>query len=69
MQAYQMRVVVERDELFEKLHKLRTFFSSPIFAVLVIEERERLTMQYLAMAAYHDVLNERIVAFGDTHVS
>ena len=63
MQAYQERVVVERDELSEKIDKLRTFLGGSVFPTLPIAERQRMTMQYLAMAAYRDALNERIAAF------
>lgn len=63
MEAYQERVVAERGGLSEKINKLRTFLGSSIFSNLDIEDRRLLTMQYLAMAAYRDILNERIAAF------
>lgn len=63
MQAYQERVVVERNELSEKCDKLRTFTNSKAFENLPYKERGRLTRQYLAMSSYLDILNERIEAF------
>ena len=36
MQPYQERVVVERDELSEKLTKLRTFHGGAVFAGLPV---------------------------------
>jgi hypothetical protein len=69
MEAYQDRVITERDELSEKINKLRTFLGGSVFSTLSIEERRRMTMQYLAMAAYRDALNERIHAFGNSHAS
>ena len=63
MQAYQERVVVERDELAEKLDKLRTFRHQEIFEMLPYQERGRLTRQLMAMSSYLDILNERIAAF------
>jgi hypothetical protein len=63
MQAYQERVVVERNELSEKLHKLRTFIGSQVYPNLPEAEQGRLSRQHMAMALYWGVLNERIAAF------
>ena len=63
MRDYQVRVVYERDELSEKVDKLRTFVNSSAFLSVPDEEQYRLTHQYLAMASYLDILNERIAAF------
>jgi hypothetical protein len=64
MQPHQERVVVERDELSEKIGKLRTFTNGAVFSTLPYEERGLLTRQYLAMSNYLDILNRRIEAFG-----
>jgi hypothetical protein len=63
MLDYQGRVVKERDQLSEKIDKLRTFTNSAVYVTLPYKERGRLTRQYLAMATYLDILNERIAAF------
>lgn len=60
---HQQRVVDEKSELDEKLGKLTAFFPSAIFAGLDGAERERLQRQAVHMAAYSDVLGERIAAF------
>jgi hypothetical protein len=63
MEAYQERVLAERDELSERLDKLRTFLNSAKFDAVPRPEQVRMTRQYLAMSSYLDVLNERIAAF------
>lgn len=63
MAPHQERVIAERDELSEKLDKLRTFLTSMIFTSLPRDEQRRLTRQTLIMSDYLDVLDERIAAF------
>jgi hypothetical protein len=64
MQPHQQRVVDEKTELDEKLTKLGEFIeSSPIFAGLPDDERERLVRQKSCMAEYSEILGERIAAF------
>jgi hypothetical protein len=64
MQPHQERLIVERDELSEKLNKLRTFNNSDFYSTLPQDERGRLTRQYMAMSTYLQILNSRIFAFG-----
>lgn len=64
MQAHQERVVTERNELQDKINKLGSFFSNPIFRDLSTDEQNRLTKQHKLMKEYRDVLNERIAIFG-----
>lgn len=66
LQPHQQRVVDEKNELDEKLTKLRAFCSQVggIFDSLPTEEKQRLTEQEGHMAAYSDVLGRRISAFG-----
>jgi uncharacterized protein len=65
MKAYQERVVAEKQELDEKLAKLKTFVfgDGKTFGTLNLQERDRLERQYDAMKAYSDILSERIAAF------
>ncbi|MGY6275906.1 crAss001_48 related protein [Methylomonas sp. MgM2] len=63
LQPHQQRVVTEKDELDEKLNKLRAFFDTDIYANLDEAERSRLSRQSRYMEYYSDVLGERISAF------
>lgn len=63
MQPHQQRVVDEKHDLDEKLSKLDHFFGTAIFAVLPYDEKARMQRQAKHMAAYSDVLGERIAAF------
>jgi len=64
MQPHQQRVVDEKTELDEKITKLGEFIeSSPIFAGLPDDERERLVRQKSCMGEYSEILGERIAAF------
>ena len=66
MQPHQERVVKEKEELDEKLAKLKKFCFGPdtkTFASLSPEERDRLEDQYTAMKTYSDILGRRIAAF------
>jgi hypothetical protein len=63
---HQQRVLQEKVELDEKLHKLTAFISSEKFATLVQDEDERgrLVCQEKTMKDYSAILAERIAAFG-----
>jgi len=63
MQPHQERVVKEKEELDDKLSKLRLFFTHDIFKKLDEDEQDRLKRQEDAMNKYSDVLAERIAAF------
>jgi len=63
MQPHQQRVIVERDELSEKLTKLNVFIGGQIYYSLADAERARLAKQAGIMKAYLDILNERIEVF------
>lgn len=63
---YQLRVMVERDELHERTEKLAAFLRNDAFApffALDPAERERMVRQLDAMGALLSILNERIRAF------
>lgn len=66
MQPHQERVVAEKQELDDKLAKLKTFVFTgdrEIFKSLDPRERDRLENQYTAMEKYSKILGERIAAF------
>lgn len=63
LQPFHARVISERDELSDRLDKLRAFYSTTTYKNLPIEERSRLVRQELHMGQYLSVLNERIAAF------
>ena len=65
MEDFQQRVVDEKAELDERTDRLEKFIaSSPVFAESPVGERHRLVRQHTHMAAYSDVLGERISSFG-----
>lgn len=62
--AYQVRVIAERDELAERIDKLRAFIASDAFSQGVGHaERDRMARQLGHMVRYCAVLDERIEAF------
>ena len=60
---YQERVLVERDELSDKVVKLGAFLQGSIFRTVTPEEKERLEKQYSYMKLYLDILDQRVDAF------
>lgn len=63
MQPHQERVVIERDELAEKVQKLGVFLDGDIFKSLDPKEQGRLFTQQAYMTLYLEVLGQRIAAF------
>jgi len=65
LQPHQQRIVTEKEELDERLKKLRTFISDkgPVYMRLPEDEKNRLIRQEKAMSDYSTVLGERIGAF------
>ena len=61
---HQHRVVVEKEDLDDRLDKLNAFFGTSIFGALPVTEQARLRRQAVAMRIYSEVLDERIQAFG-----
>lgn len=66
--AYQQRVLIEREDLEEKLGKLRSFFNSSTYAGMAItqagrDEQDRLLKQADIMDSYRAILGERITAW------
>jgi len=64
MMPYQKRVVDERAELKRKMTGLETFIESHAFMGVEHGEQLRLRRQLEIMGKYHDILTERMVAFG-----
>lgn len=60
MEDFKKRLIVEREELDDKLAKLEAFIGSPRFENLDERNRELLVSQRGAMRQYSDILNERI---------
>jgi hypothetical protein len=63
MEAYQERVVLEKNELDEKISKLSTFISSEKFSSVKEDEVNRLRNQLSIMIDYSNILGERISNF------
>lgn len=63
MAPHQERVVIEKQELDEKIEKLAAFRGGHLFASLPADEQERLVRQHSCMVEYSGILGERIAAF------
>lgn len=63
MEAYQEDVILERDQLAERVGQLKEFCSTKKFAKLDLSEKRRINAQSHAMSQYLQMLNERIKAF------
>ena len=62
-QPYQQRMVIERDQLFDRIERLSAFMLTPLYEKLPVEEKDRMQKQLIAMQSYQKVLDERIKAF------
>ena len=60
---HQQRVIVEKEELDDKIKKLLAFTKGEIYRQLPADERDRLRRQFNLMDEYSKVLGERIDAF------
>jgi hypothetical protein len=63
LQPHQERVLEERRELDEKIHKLTVFIASARIAQVSLAESRRLYQQLQIMLDYSRVLQDRINAF------
>ncbi len=63
LQLHQERVVIEKDQLDERLEKLLAFRRSERFQEVPVAEQLRLDRQLHIMRKYSAVLDERIAAF------
>lgn len=63
--GFQGRVVAERDDLEEKIERLRAFLGTDRSALLAAREIDRLKDQLRYMEGYSNVLAARIAAFED----
>lgn len=64
MRPHQQRVIVERQELRERLDKLENFLASDLFRTIDHEEGVLLWAQRGAMAQYLAVLDRRVAMWG-----
>lgn len=68
MQPHEERVIAEKQELDERLAKLKAFCfdpGSPIFKALSPIDRDLLEDQYNSMKDYSEILGKRIARFGN----
>jgi len=63
MLPHQERVVKEKEELDERLRKLKAFFNTPLYQTISHDETVRLRNQADVMQEYSDILTERINHF------
>ena len=63
MEAYQQRVVEEKQALDEKIGKLSAFVGTERYCALPEAEQARMERQLVAMGEYSMILGERIAAF------
>jgi len=62
MADYRSRLIVEKNELKEKLDKLKAFIDSESIAKLDERNRELLRSQYMTMKDYLFILESRLAA-------
>ena len=60
---HQLRVVLEKEDLDERITKLKAFFMNDAFKALPEAEQLRMRIQARFMDGYSAVLKERIEAF------
>lgn len=65
MLPHQERVILEKQELDDKISKLRSFSETSFFLTLPEDERDRMHRQYNLMRGYSGVLQERIDNFSN----
>jgi hypothetical protein len=64
MEECQKRVIEEKEELDNKIAKLKSFINeSPVFVEMAEKQQKLLCQQYCHMEDYSDVLGERIADF------
>ncbi len=64
LQDWQQRVVIEFNDLEEKIKNLVRFLESDEFKKLDLVQQVLLESQNVAMLQYHDILKQRIDMFG-----
>lgn len=63
MEPYQLRVIEERDVLYDKCEALYVFLASKYFETLDPKSQQLLKDQYYVMKVYLSILNQRIELF------
>ena len=64
MEAFEQRMIVEKQELDEKLMRLVTFINGEKFLLLEGPHRNQLSAQVSAMTMYSNILADRLAALG-----
>ena len=65
-ESYQERVIDEKNDLEDRLVKLKNFLSSDMFHKLNDREKDLLSLQYDAMSIYNNILEKRIAKWMDS---
>ena len=64
MDGYKERVILEKEQLDEKIKKLNDFFTTEIYAKLPDNESTLLSKQQRAMMQYSEILKQRVALWG-----
>lgn len=62
-EPYQLRILVEKMDLDDKIERLNTFIETPQFSKLHIAEQSAMGAQSTHMQVYSNILGERIDRF------
>lgn len=60
MEPHKVRLMIEQEQLIEKLNKLESVLNSPLFETFDSESKILLPIQYKAMLTYLECLEQRI---------
>ena len=66
MLHHQQRVIDEKNELVERIIKLKAFFSTELFVNLNSEDKQLLQRQCIVMQDYAGILEQRIFRFSNS---
>ena len=60
MEPHKVRLMIEQEQLIEKLNKLESVLNSALFETFDVETKMLLPIQYKAMLTYLECLEQRI---------